>query len=105
MFSYETASGRIDAQVLALSRPAGVPETLDASTITLMQGGREVSPDGVAADDDLEIRWSRARGMRARPGGLVDDLIFVLAFDCFGERVAAPVVAPRLRMGGSCGKR
>jgi len=88
VFSYETASGRMDAQVLELSKRASIGDVLDAATITLTQSGRPVRADAIDPSVDLEVRWTVAREMTRNPESVVDDLTFVLAFDCFGNRIA-----------------
>lgn len=88
VFTYETATGQVDAQVLSLARRPNIESALEAARITLTQASRPASAGAIRPDQDLEVRWTLAPEMAAQPGGLVDDLIFVLAFNCFGERIA-----------------
>lgn len=88
VFDYETASGRVESQVLKLARRPDIKGALDAYRITLSQSSGAIAPDAVDPQLDLKVTWTLAPEMSAQPDGLVDDLTFVLAFDCFGNRVA-----------------
>ncbi len=88
VFSYETESGRMAAQTLTLTKRSTVDEMPAAAAITLSQNGVAAITTAVDSDADLELAWDSMPGNMRVPASDLDDLIFVLAFDCFGNNIA-----------------
>jgi len=94
-FRFDTPSGATAGRVLSVrgtiptgggptgggqsSIPAGV-------RITLRQDGRDVSPNAVDPDKDLEVTWNAFVTGESDPNGIVDDLIFAVVGDCHGDK-------------------
>ena len=88
VFRYETQSGTMDRQAVTLTKRPTIQGMPDAATITLSQHGDEVSPTRVDAETDLTVAWASMAGNTRAADSALDDLIFVLAFDCRGTNVA-----------------
>lgn len=88
VFSYDTEGGSMESQVVELTRRDDIDQILGPARVTLSQSSTPVSPEGIDASEALEIHWERVPEMMSVPASLVDDLTFVLVFDCFGDRVA-----------------
>lgn len=88
LFSYKTKNGQMDAQpVTIIKRPT--TDTMPApALITLSQNDIVISPEFVNPDLDLNISWTPMKGNMKSPNSELDDLIFVLGFDCFGNNIA-----------------
>lgn len=56
--------------------------------IRLSQGGQFVSPDQVDADEGLVVTWSPFSEGGADSNTVLDDLIFVIAKDCTGQKIS-----------------
>jgi hypothetical protein len=85
-FRYETPSGTVERVLAVRGTGGGRSRIPKGARITLSQGGRDVSPDSVDPDHDLEVRWSPFVTGEADPHGIVDDLLFVVMGDCRGEK-------------------
>ena len=101
-FRFDTPSGNLPGRVLSVrgtgstgstgptgstgSTGGGQSRIPRAVRITLRQGGREVSPNAVDPDKDLEVTWSAFVTGEADPNGIVDDLMFTVLGDCHGEK-------------------
>ncbi len=72
---------------LSLSGPENRTDIPLPITISFFQGGESISPVAIDPDSDLLIRWSDYSNGRDDPNGIVDDMIFVVVADCFGERI------------------
>ena len=86
-FDIEAPSVKITEESLRLADPGGETILPDPITITLYQSRQTVSPEEIAADQPLVIRWSEFAGGAVDPRGIVDDMIFVVVADCHGERL------------------
>ncbi len=53
--------------------------------IFLSQGGEVANPDKIDPDRDLQVTWEKFEHGGADPNGVIDDLIFVIFGNCFGE--------------------
>jgi hypothetical protein len=89
-FRFDTPSGAMPARVLSVrgtsSTGGGHSRIPQAVTITLRQDGREVSPNAVDPDRDLEVAWNAFVTGESDPNGIVGDLIFAVLGDCHGEK-------------------
>lgn len=88
VFSYQTESGRMDSQILSLTKReyiAGMPAPARVSAI---QKGLPVTDSKLDANADLELSWESMPGNMKVPDSELADLIFVLAFDCLGNNIA-----------------
>lgn len=88
-FRFDTPSGNLQ-RILSVrgtsSTGGGQSRIPQAVTITLRQDGREVSPNAVDPDQDLEVVWNAFVTGESDPNGIVDDLIFAVLGDCHGEK-------------------
>lgn len=87
VFSYETQSGRMVAQALTLTKRATIDEMPAGAVISLQQHGTTAMPVEIDPDVDLLLTWEQMLGNTRIPASELDDLVFVLAFDCFGNNV------------------
>jgi hypothetical protein len=88
VISFETESGRMEALPLTLTKRPSVEGMPAAAAVVLNQGGTESISSAVDPDADLVIGWESMPGNTRVIASDLDDLIFVLAFDCFGNNVA-----------------
>jgi hypothetical protein len=88
VFSYQTESGRLEAQPLTLTKRSTIDEMPAAAAVTLSQNGASATTAAVDSRTDLAVAWEPMPGNTRMPGSDLNDLIFVLAFDCFGSNVA-----------------
>lgn len=87
-FRFDTPSGPMDGRVLGVRGTGGGQSRIPAAVrITLRQDDRDVSPDAVDPDKDLEVTWNAFVTGESDPNGIVDDLIFVVVGDCHGEKI------------------
>jgi hypothetical protein len=75
-------------QSLTLSRRATIGQMPAAARVTARQFGKIVDGPLINAEEDLELAWEPMRGNTRSASSELDDLVFVLAFDCFGNNVA-----------------
>jgi len=88
VFSYQTESGRMEAQPLTLTRRSTIDEMPAAAAVTLSQHGFSATTIAVDSATDLTAAWESMPGNTRMPDSHLDDLVFVLTFDCFGNNVA-----------------
>ncbi len=88
VFSYQTESGRLEAQPLTLTKRSTIDEMPAAAAVTLSQNGVSATTAAVDSATDLAVAWEPMPGNTRMPDSDLDDLVFVLAFDCFGKNVA-----------------
>jgi hypothetical protein len=88
VFSYQTESGHMDAQPLLLKKRQGVDTMPAAAALTLSQNGVVATTATVDSAADLTVDWEPMPGNTRVPDSDLDDLIFVLVFDCIGNNVA-----------------
>ena len=88
VFSYQTKNGVMENQALTLTKREDVDLMPDASILTLSQNGIIILPSDVNPDQDLKISWTKMKGTMRNSASDLDDLIFVLGFDCFGNNIA-----------------
>lgn len=83
----ETPNGKIRGAALRLEGASGATEIPDAPIITLSQNGKSVSPNRLDPELDLVVTWGGYELGQPDPRGIVDDLVFVVVADCFGNRI------------------
>lgn len=88
IFSYQTQSGRMEAQALELRKRATIDGMPAPARVFAKQSGLTTASAPIDADVDLELSWESMPGNTKAPASELADLIFVLAFDCFGNNVA-----------------
>lgn len=88
LFNYKTQNGEMVAQPLTLKRRSTTDIMPLPATLTLTQNGNNIDPSLVDPTLDLTIHWTPMNGNMRAPDSELDDLIFVLAFDCFGNNIA-----------------
>lgn len=67
--------------------PMGQTDIPAPITITFHQDGAKVPSSEVDATKQLTIKWTDYSNGRNDPKGIVDDMIFVVMADCYGERI------------------
>ncbi len=87
-FSYDTPNGSIKNQPLTIKRRETTDIMPKPATLSLSQNGQAVSPKMINPKHDLKIHWTPMRGNMKVNGSELADLVFVLAFDCFGNNIA-----------------
>lgn len=87
VFSYVTESGRMEAQPLTLKKRAAVDGMPAGSAVFLLQRGATPMPAAINPGVDLWLSWEPMAGNTRVADSDLDDLVFVLAFDCFGNNV------------------
>lgn len=87
LFSYETQSGRMHEQPLRLEKRAAVDQMPYGASVTASQNGSAIDGSTINAADDLALGWEQMAGNTRMAASELDDLIFVLGFDCFGNNV------------------
>lgn len=88
LFSYQTKSGQMIDQPLTLKRRATTTSMPAPATLTLWQNERIIDAGNIDPDQDLKISWTVMNGNMKAPTSDLEDLIFVLGFDCFGKNIA-----------------
>lgn len=86
-FDIVTPSVAIEGTELTLSGPNGETDIPAPITIFLEQEGIQIRPDKIDASKPLRVSWSGYSNGRADPNGIVDDMLFVVFQNCFGERI------------------
>ncbi len=83
VFSYTTESGEMPSQPLLLEKRATTEDMPAAAKITTSQNGIKVGGPVIDASVDLTLGWKSMPGNTRAATSELDDLIFVLGFDCF----------------------
>ena len=86
-FDITTPNTRIENASLQLEGPDGRTDIPAPITISFIQSGEPVSPIEIDPENHLVVRWSDYSNGRDDPNGIVDDMIFIVVADCFGERI------------------
>ncbi len=79
--------GRTIESIMNIAGPNGETDIPAPITIHFYQDGAKVSSTAVDPSKQLTIRWSDYSNGRNDPNGIVDDMIFVVMADCYGERI------------------
>ena len=87
-FSYQTQSGRMERQSVRLQKRATIEHMPLPASVTLRQNGNDASNSKIDQEIDLTLAWESMPGNTRLETSDLDDLIFVLVFDCFGKNVA-----------------
>ena len=87
VFDISSPSTRIINETFRLEGPDGQTDIPAPITISFLQGGETIAPLEIDPERDLIVRWSDYSNGRDDPNGIVDDMIFVVVADCFGERL------------------
>jgi hypothetical protein len=89
VFTFDINTPTVDFHdvTLSLSGPENRTDIPLPITISFFQGGESIGPVSIDPYSDLLIRWSDYSNGRDDPNGIVDDMIFVVVADCFGERI------------------
>jgi hypothetical protein len=90
MFTFDitTPNTRVKNAVFRLEGPGGRTDIPAPITISFFQSGEQKGPLEIDPERDLVVRWSEYSNGRDDPNGIVDDMIFVVVADCFGERIS-----------------
>lgn len=87
-FSYQTQSGRMDRQSISLHKRATIEQMPMPAAVTLSQNGSAALPAEIDPGRDLSLAWEPMPGNTGVASSALDDLVFVLVFDCFGNNIA-----------------
>lgn len=87
IFDITSPYGRIRDGVLDFSRVGQKNEIPDPVVINLSQDGSFVAPNRLEADADVTVTWGDYRVGCADPRAIIDDQVFVVVADCFGNRI------------------
>lgn len=87
-FSYQTQSGSMPRQGLTLEKRSTIDQMPTVASVTLSQNGVAALPMQIDPNTDLSLAWEPMPGNTKTTGSELEDLVFVLVFDCFGNNVA-----------------
>lgn len=87
IFDIETPDGWLRDGAVKLSGQDGVSEIPAAPEITLFQGGEPISPGRIDPELETIVTWGDYERGQTDPNGIIDDMVFVVAADCFGNRI------------------
>jgi hypothetical protein len=87
VFDITTPSGRIRAARLDFSHAGAKNEIPDPAVIKLTQNGVTVAPHRLDPHCETTVTWGDYAVGRADPNGIIDDQVFVVVADCFGNRI------------------
>ena len=88
IFNYQTPNGEMIGQPLTIERRNTTDIMPLPATLSLTQNGENIKEDAIDENSDLTITWTKMNGNTKAENSELADLIFVLAFDCFGNNVA-----------------
>lgn len=88
IFNYQTRNGEMIGQPLTLQKRDTTEIMPAPAVLSLTQNGKTVKPNMIDSTKDLMVKWTQMIGNRSAENSELDDLIFVLAFDCFGSNIA-----------------
>lgn len=86
VFNFEM-QGKIVNSTMNIAGPEGETDIPDPVTITFHQDGDKIPSTAIDPSKQLTIRWTDYSNGRNDPKGIVDDMIFVVMADCYGERI------------------
>ncbi|MDG1438087.1 MAG: hypothetical protein P8P98_03855 [Emcibacteraceae bacterium] len=75
------------SSTMNIEGPNGRSDIPDPITITFYQDGTKIPSSEIDPSKQLSIRWTGYSNGRNDPKGIVDDMIFVVMADCYGERI------------------
>jgi len=87
IFSYNTENGAMPSQRLTLSKRAATMDMPAAARIIAVQNSKTIDGDIIDSNVELTLTWDSMRGNTRVANSELDDLIFVLGFDCFGNNI------------------
>lgn len=85
-FNIEMQDRTVNA-TMNIAGPDGKTDIPAPITITFHQDDKKVPSSAIDPAKQLTIRWSDYSNGRKDPKGIVDDMIFVVMADCYGERI------------------
>jgi len=88
IFSYQTESGQMDMQPINLAKRATIEQMPLPAAVTLSQNGSVAISAEIDPAINLTLAWEPMPGNTRVAASDLDDLIFVLVFDCFGNNIA-----------------
>ncbi len=87
IFSYKTENGAMPSQRLKLSKRATTRDMPAAARILAAQNSKTIERGTIDPNVELTLTWDSMQGNTRVANSELDDLIFVLGFDCFGNNV------------------
>lgn len=88
IFNYRTKNGEMEGQPLTIIKRDTTDIMPAPATLFLSQNGSNIAADEINPDQDLTISWTPMMGNTKMEDSELEDLIFVLGFDCFGNNIA-----------------
>ena len=85
-FNFEM-QGRTINQTMNIAGPNGETDIPEPVTISFYQNGEKTSPTAIDPGERLTINWSEYSNGQKDPRNIVDDMVFVVMADCYGERI------------------
>ncbi|MCP4724694.1 MAG: hypothetical protein GY863_06645 [bacterium] len=86
-FNFDTPDGSIRNMPVTFTRDKGQIRNPGPIRIFLHQDGKTADPGAIDPDIDLVVSWSKFDKGAADPKGLIDDMIYVIMGDCWGEKI------------------
>ena len=78
----------MEGQTISLARRPAITQMPLAAVVSLSQAGSAAIPAAIDPQTELSIAWEAMPGNTRVASSDLDDLIFVLVFDCYGNNVA-----------------
>ena len=86
-FNFDTPDGNIRQMPVTFTRDQGQIRNPGPIRIFLQQDGETADPTAINPDLDLVVSWSKFEKGAADPKGLIDDMIYVIMGNCWGEKI------------------
>jgi hypothetical protein len=85
-FHFDTPHGSVRDMPVSFSKRGQESRNPAPIRITLHQHGEVADPEAIDPNEDLRVTWSEFEHGAADPGGIIDDLIFVIMGNCLGVK-------------------
>jgi len=86
-FNFDTPNGNIRDMPVTFTRDKGEIRNPSPIKIFLHQNGIIADPRSIDPELDLVVSWSKFEKGAADPKGLIDDMIYVIMGNCWGEKI------------------
>ncbi len=86
-FNFDTPDGSVRDLPVTFTRDKGEIRNPGPISIYLHQNGERANPNAIDPKLDLLVSWSEFDKGAADPNGLIDDMIYVIMGNCWGEKI------------------
>jgi len=86
-FHFDTPHGNVRELPVAVSSNAQSSRHPGPIELELYQDDRPADPDAIDPDLDLRVVWNDFQSGAADPNGIIDDMIYAMVANCFGEEI------------------